>query len=77
MHISVTFQHFIGVSHILIFCLYSCLDCSHPEYRILRNDNNISWNTYALEAPSFQQWLQALLDGTLEFDWDKTEKVTL
>ncbi len=56
--------------------IYSCLDCAHPEQRVLRNDNNRDLDAYALEAPSFQQWLQALLDGTLHFDWDAAEKVT-
>lgn len=57
--------------------IYSCLDCAHPEYRVLRNDNNRDSDAYALEAPSLQQWLQALLDDTLHFDWDMAEKVTL
>jgi hypothetical protein len=57
--------------------IYSCLDCAHPEYRVLRNDNNRDSDAYALEAPSLQQWLQALLDDTLHFDWDTAEKVTL
>ncbi len=57
-------------------CMYSCLDCAHPENRILRNDNNISYDCYAVEAPSFAQWLQAYLDGTLKFDWEKTEHIT-
>lgn len=56
--------------------IYSCLDCAHPEQRVLRNDNNIDPDIYALEAPSFQQWLQALLDGTLHFDWEAAEKVS-
>jgi SMI1 / KNR4 family (SUKH-1) len=57
--------------------IYSCLDCAHPEYRVLRNDNNRDSDAYALEAPSLQQWLQALLDDTLHFEWDTAEKVTL
>jgi len=57
--------------------IYSCLDCSHPENRVLRNDNNLSWAACAIESPSFQQWVQAWLNGTLEFDWNKAEKVTL
>lgn len=57
--------------------IYSCLDCTHPEYRVLRNDNNRDHDAYALETPSIQQWLQALLDDTLHFDWDTAEKVTL
>lgn len=56
--------------------IYSCLDCAHPEQRVLRNDNNRDPDAYAIEAPSFQQWLQAVLDGTLHFDWDTAEKVT-
>jgi hypothetical protein len=56
--------------------IYSCLDCAHPEHRVVRNDNNRDPDVYALEAPSFQQWLQAFLDGTLHFDWDAAEKVT-
>lgn len=55
---------------------YSCLDCAHPEHRVVRNDNNRDPDAYALEAPSFRQWLQALLDGTLHFEWDTAEKVT-
>jgi SMI1 / KNR4 family (SUKH-1) len=57
--------------------IYSCLDCAHPEQRVLMNDNNKDLNTYALEAPSFQQWLQVLLEDTLylHFDWDTAEKV--
>ncbi len=57
--------------------IYSCLDCAHSEHRVLRNDNNRDSDVYALEAPSFQQWLQAVLDGMLHFDWDTAEKVTL
>jgi hypothetical protein len=56
--------------------MYSCVDCAHPEQRVLRNDNNRDPDVFALEAPSFQQWLQALLEGTLHFDWDSAEKVT-
>ncbi len=56
--------------------IYSCLDCAHPEHRVVRNDNNRDPDAYALEAPSFRQWLQAVLDGTLHFDWDTAEKVT-
>jgi len=57
--------------------IYSCLDCSHSENRVLRNDNNVSLAACAVETPSFQQWVQAWLNGTLEFDWNKAEKVTL
>jgi hypothetical protein len=58
--------------------IYSCLDCVHPDYRVLMKDNNKDLNAYALEAPSFQQWLQALLDNTLDshFAWETAEKVT-
>ncbi len=56
--------------------IYSCLDCTHPENRVLRNDNNRDPDVYALEAPSFQLWLHALLNDTLHFDWDTAEKVT-
>jgi hypothetical protein len=58
--------------------IYSCLDCAHPDHRILMKDNNKDLKAYALEAPSFQQWLQALLDGTLDshFAWETAEKVT-
>ena len=56
--------------------IYSCLDCAHPEQRVLRNDNNRDPDAYAIETPSFQQWLQAVLDGTQHFDWDTAEKVT-
>ncbi len=56
--------------------IYSCLDCSKLACPVLRNDNNISVSTYSVEAPSFQLWLQALLDGTLDFDWETAEKVT-
>ena len=57
--------------------IYSCLDCAHPEYRVFRNENNRDPDAYALEAPSFQQWLQALHDDTLHFERDTAEKVTL
>lgn len=55
---------------------YSCLDCAHPTHRVLMNDNSRDPNMYVLEAPSFEQWLQTLLDGTLflPFDWDMAEK---
>ncbi len=33
---------------------YSCLDCAHSEYSVLRIDNNISLATCTIEAPSFQ-----------------------
>lgn len=56
--------------------IYSCLDCTHLEERVLRNDNNRDPDVYALEDPSFQQWLQAFLDGTLHVNWDTAEKVT-
>ena len=56
--------------------IYSCLDCAHPAHRVVRNDNNRDHDAYVLEAPSFQQWLQALLDDTLHFDWDTAETVT-
>jgi hypothetical protein len=56
-------------------CIYSCLDCAHPENRILRYDCNISDKSFAVEAPSFAQWLQAYLDGTLVFDWEQSEHV--
>ena len=56
--------------------IYSCLDCTHPKQYMLRNDNNRDANTYTLEASSLQQWIQALLDGTLHFDWDTAEKVS-
>lgn len=55
---------------------YSCIDCAHPAHRVLMNDNSRDPNMYVLEAPSFEQWLQTLLDGTLfsPFDWDAAEK---
>lgn len=56
--------------------MYLCVDCAHPEQRVLRNDNNRDPDVYTFEAPSLQQWLQALLDDTLHFDWDTAEKVT-
>ena len=56
--------------------IYSCVDCASPGQRVVRNDNNRDPDAYALEAPSLQQWLQALLDGVLlHFDWDTAEKV--
>jgi hypothetical protein len=56
--------------------IYSCLDCAHPGHRILQYDSSKDLTGFALEAPSFRQWLQALLDGTQQFDWDTAEKVT-
>jgi hypothetical protein len=56
--------------------IYSCLECSHPENRVLRYDPNISLATCAIEAPSFHQWLQSILDGTFNFQWNDAEKVT-
>lgn len=58
--------------------IYSCIDCSKPEYPVLRNDNNVSFRTFALEAPSLHEWLESWLDGKDLFwlDWDKAEKVT-
>jgi len=52
----------------------SCFDCAHHEQRVLRNDNNIDPDMYALEAPSFQQWLQALLDGALHLIGTQQQK---
>lgn len=40
------------------------------------NDNSRDPDIYVLEAPSLEQWLQMLLDGTLFLpcDWDAAEK---
>lgn len=43
--------------------IYSFLDCSSPEYRVLRKDHNYSLTEHALECPSFHQWLEAWLAG--------------
>jgi hypothetical protein len=58
--------------------IYSCLDCAHPPYRVLRNDNNISFRTFAVESPSLHDWLEDWLDGRELFwlDWDAAAKVT-
>lgn len=52
---------------------YSCLDCAHPEYRVLECYGDVT--CFAVEAPSFQQWLEGLLDGGVWLDWDAAEKV--
>ncbi|EFH84828.1 SMI1/KNR4 family protein [Ktedonobacter racemifer] len=56
---------------------YSCVDCAHPEHRVLMNDNSRDPNIHVLEAPSIEQWLQRLLDGTLFLpcDWNAAEKL--
>lgn len=58
--------------------IYSFIDCSKSECPVLRNDNNRSFRTFALEAPSLHEWLEAWLDRKQLFwlDWDKAEKVT-
>ena len=58
--------------------IYSCLDCSMPESPVLRNDNNISFRTYAVEAPSLHEWLENGLDAKdiSWLDWEQAEKVT-
>jgi hypothetical protein len=45
---------------------------------VLRNDNNISFRTFAIESPSLHQWLEDWLNGRELFwlDWDKAEKIT-
>ncbi len=43
--------------------IYSFLDCSSPEYRVLRKDHNRSLIEHVLECPSFHQWLEAWLAG--------------
>ncbi len=43
--------------------IYSFLDCSSPEYRVLRKDHNYSRIEHVVECPSFQQWLEAWLAG--------------
>jgi len=53
---------------ILMICewgctIYSFLDCSSPEYRVLRKDHNYSLTEHVLECPSFLQWLEAWLAG--------------
>lgn len=59
--------------------IYSFIDCSKSECPVLRNDNNRSFRTFALEAPSLHEWLESWLDGKELFwlvDWDQAEKVT-
>lgn len=56
------------------YYIFSCLDCAHTEYRVFRNENNKDHDASVLEAASLQQWLQALLDHTLHFDWNTAEK---
>ncbi|HEY7123556.1 MAG TPA: SMI1/KNR4 family protein [Ktedonobacterales bacterium] len=58
--------------------IYSCLDCTKEACPVLRNDNNISFRTFAIEAPSLHQWLEDWLDGKQLFwlDWDTAEKIT-
>jgi hypothetical protein len=58
--------------------IYSCVDCSKSECPVLRNDNNVSFRTLALEAPSLHEWLESWLDGKELFwlDWEKAERVT-
>lgn len=67
---------------LLIICdwgcnIYSCLDCSQPECPVLRNDTNISFRTFAVEAPSLHEWLEAWLAGKdiFQLDWEQAEKV--
>ncbi len=43
--------------------IYSFLDCSSPEYRVLGKDHNYSLTEHVLECPSFHQWLEAWLAG--------------
>lgn len=43
--------------------IYSYLDCSNREYRVLRKDHNYSLTEHVLEAPSFHQWLEDWLNG--------------
>ena len=58
--------------------IYSCVDCSKPECPVLRNDNNESFRTFAIEAPSLHEWLEEWLNRKQVFwlDWEKAEKVT-
>jgi hypothetical protein len=43
--------------------IYSFIDCSSPEYRVLRKDHNYSLTEHVLECPSFHQWLEGWLNG--------------
>jgi hypothetical protein len=49
--------------------IYSFLDCSSPDYRVLRKDHNCSLTEHVLECPSFHQWLEAWLAGLPLFDF--------
>lgn len=57
--------------------IYSCVDCSSPSLPVLMNDNNISWSTFAVQAPSLHAWLERGLGGEplYHLDWDAAEKV--
>jgi hypothetical protein len=48
--------------------IYSFVDCSSPEYRVLRKDHNYSLTEHVLESPSFHQWLEAWLAGVPLFE---------
>lgn len=61
--------------------IYSFLDCSSPEYRVLRKDHNYSLTEHVLECPSFHQWLEAWLAGVPLFyscfreTWEPAPKI--
>jgi hypothetical protein len=56
--------------------MYSYVDCTTPECRILFSGGNPSHGQFAVEAPSLYQWLASWLDGTYQFDWSQTEHIT-
>lgn len=53
--------------------IYSHIDCASPEHRVLRTEESLS--EFAIEAPSFYQWLEGWLDGKLTFSWKQAEIV--
>jgi len=48
--------------------IYSSIDCSHPQYPIVRSEQ--TWHI-GIEAPSMPQWLRAWLNGTPQFSLDR------
>ncbi len=58
--------------------IYSCLDCSSSDLPIFRMDSNVSFVEWAIEAASFQQWLEMWADGKPLFhlDWKQATKVS-
>jgi hypothetical protein len=59
--------------------IYSCLDCSSPNLPIFRMDSNVSFVEWAVEASSFQHWLEMWVDGKLLFqvNWKQAVKVSV